>query len=74
MQGSIFKVMVEAGQTVAAGDVVCIVEAMKMENEVTAHKAGVVASVTAVPGASVQAGELLVRLTSVESPDGSVPQ
>ena len=74
MQGSIFKVMVEAGQAVAAGDVVCIVEAMKMENEVTAHKAGVVASVTAVPGASVQAGELLVRLTSVESPDGAVPQ
>ncbi len=64
MQGTIFKVMVEAGQTVAAGDVVCIVEAMKMENEVTAHKPGIVVSVPALAGASVQAGERLVSITS----------
>ena len=40
MQGTVLKVLVEVGQEIAAGDVVCIVEAMKMENEVAAHRRG----------------------------------
>ena len=67
MQGTIFKVLVETGQTVSSGDVVCIVEAMKMENEVTAHKAGVVAALVAAAGAGVQAGEVLMNITSAET-------
>ena len=42
MQGTVLRVLVEVGQEVAAGDVVCIVEAMKMENEVAAHQPGTV--------------------------------
>ena len=42
MQGTIVKVAVEEGQTVAAGDLVVVLEAMKMEQPLTAHKAGTV--------------------------------
>ncbi len=42
MQGTVVKVAVEEGQTVAAGDLMVVLEAMKMENPVTAHKDGVV--------------------------------
>ena len=40
MQGTVVKVAVEEGQTVSAGDLVVVLEAMKMENPVTAHKDG----------------------------------
>ena len=43
MQGNIFKVLVEKGATVEEGALICIIEAMKMENEITAHKAGKIA-------------------------------
>ena len=43
MQGNIFKVLVEEGADVEEGALVCIIEAMKMENEITAHKAGKIA-------------------------------
>src|SRR5215217_1331947 len=43
LQGNVFKVLVEQGATVEEGALVCIIEAMKMENEITAHKAGVIA-------------------------------
>ena len=42
LQGNLWKVLVEQGQTVEEGQLVCIIEAMKMENEITAHKAGVI--------------------------------
>ena len=42
LQGNMWKVLVEQGQTVEEGQLVCIIEAMKMENEITAHKAGVI--------------------------------
>ena len=41
LQGNIWKVLVKQGETVAEGELLCIIEAMKMENEITAHKAGV---------------------------------
>ncbi len=59
MQGTVLSVAVAEGQEVAAGDVICIVEAMKMENEVTAHTAGTVTSVHVEAGQGVTADELL---------------
>jgi acetyl-CoA/propionyl-CoA carboxylase biotin carboxyl carrier protein len=59
MQGTVLKVLVEVGQEIAAGDVVCIVEAMKMENEVAAHQAGTVRELGVAPGDAVQAGQPL---------------
>jgi acetyl-CoA/propionyl-CoA carboxylase biotin carboxyl carrier protein len=59
MQGTVLRVLVEAGQTVSAGDVVAIVEAMKMENEIAAHRDGTVTELRAAEGGSVAAGDVL---------------
>ena len=59
MQGTVLKVLVEVGQEVAPGDVVCIVEAMKMENEIAAHDAGTVKELRVSEGQGVAVGELL---------------
>ncbi len=59
MQGTVLRVLVEAGQAVSAGDVVAIVEAMKMENEVAAHRDGTVTELRAAEGGSVAAGDVL---------------
>ena len=50
LQGNMWKVLVEQGQTVEEGQLVCIIEAMKMENEITAHKAGVIAELAVKEG------------------------
>jgi acetyl-CoA/propionyl-CoA carboxylase biotin carboxyl carrier protein len=63
MQGTIVKVDVAAGDTVAAGQVVCVLEAMKMENNVTADVAGTVAEVKVEAGQAVGAGDLLLVIT-----------
>jgi len=62
MQGTILQVLVEPGQAVTAGDVVCILEAMKMENHIAAHRDGTVSEVAVTKGDVVQAGERLVAL------------
>ena len=62
MPGTILDVKVTAGQAVKKGDVLCVLEAMKMENDIPAPQDGVVASVSVSKGASVQAGDLLVSL------------
>ena len=49
----------QQGQTVAEGDLVAIIEAMKMENEITAHKAGVIAELPISVGDSVRSGDAL---------------
>jgi biotin carboxyl carrier protein len=59
MPGKIVRVLVEVGATVAAGDGVIVVEAMKMQNEMKAPKAGVVVSINAAEGATVSAGDVL---------------
>jgi acetyl-CoA/propionyl-CoA carboxylase biotin carboxyl carrier protein len=62
LQGNVFKVPVEEGQEVSEGDLVCVIEAMKMENEITAHKAGKVTQLAAKEGASVNPGDLLAKI------------
>ena len=62
MPGTILKVNVTEGQTVNAGDVLCVLEAMKMENEIMAPKDGTVTQVVVSKGASVDTGAPLVVL------------
>ena len=60
MPGNILKINVAAGQKVNEGDVVIILEAMKMENEITASKAGTVAQIVVTKGQVVETGSPLV--------------
>jgi acetyl-CoA/propionyl-CoA carboxylase biotin carboxyl carrier protein len=62
MQGTIVKVSVEEGQTIAAGDVVVVLEAMKMEQPLKAHKAGTVTGLQAEVGATVTNGAVICEL------------
>jgi 3-methylcrotonyl-CoA carboxylase alpha subunit len=62
MPGLVKTVFVAAGQAVAAGERLAVLEAMKMEHTLTAARAGVVAEVLVEPGAQVEAGAALVRL------------
>jgi acetyl-CoA/propionyl-CoA carboxylase biotin carboxyl carrier protein len=57
MQGTVLSVEVEEGQDVAAGQVICVVEAMKMENEITAHRDGTVTELSVAPGQAVKTGQ-----------------
>ena len=62
LQGAILKVAVEQGAEVSEGDLVCVIEAMKMENEITAHRAGKVSELPISQGASVNSGDLLAKI------------
>ncbi|GAB1508720.1 acetyl/propionyl/methylcrotonyl-CoA carboxylase subunit alpha [Actinophytocola sp. KF-1] len=62
MQGTIVKIAVEDGQTVEAGDLIVVLEAMKMENPVTAHKAGTVTGLNVGQGETVTQGTVLCEL------------
>ncbi|MFD7659457.1 acetyl/propionyl/methylcrotonyl-CoA carboxylase subunit alpha [Actinosynnema sp. NPDC059797] len=62
MQGTIVKVAVEDGKQVEAGELLLVLEAMKMENPVIAHKAGVVTGLAAEPGATVTQGTVLCEI------------
>jgi acetyl-CoA/propionyl-CoA carboxylase, biotin carboxylase, biotin carboxyl carrier protein len=64
LQGTVFKVVVEQGATVQEGDLICVIEAMKMENEITAHKSGIVSELPATVGASVSVGDTLAVITA----------
>ncbi|MGY2126089.1 acetyl/propionyl/methylcrotonyl-CoA carboxylase subunit alpha [Nocardia gipuzkoensis] len=62
MQGTVVKIAVAEGDRVEAGDLVAVLEAMKMEQPLTAHRAGVVRELTATVGATVHTGATLCRL------------
>jgi acetyl-CoA/propionyl-CoA carboxylase biotin carboxyl carrier protein len=71
MQGTVLTVLVAAGDTVRLGQVLCIVEAMKMENEVTAHWAGTVTEISVAPGSPVTTGQ---RICVIEAGSGDLPE
>jgi acetyl-CoA/propionyl-CoA carboxylase biotin carboxyl carrier protein len=56
LQGNLWKVLVKQGDTVEEGQLLCIIEAMKMENEITAHKSGTIVELPIVEGEAIQAG------------------
>ncbi|MBE6532514.1 MAG: biotin/lipoyl-binding protein [Ruminococcaceae bacterium] len=62
MPGTILDVKVSVGQSVKKGDVICVLEAMKMENDIPAPCDGVVASVNVQKGASVSANDIIATL------------
>lgn len=62
MPGTILKMNVKVGDKVEPNGLVCILEAMKMENEIFSEKGGVVASINAPAGASVQSGDIIITL------------
>jgi acetyl-CoA/propionyl-CoA carboxylase biotin carboxyl carrier protein len=64
LQGTVLKVSVEKGAAVDEGALICVIEAMKMENEITAHKAGTVSDLPIAVGASVANGDTLAVITS----------
>ena len=59
LQGNMWKVLVEKGATVEEGQLICIIEAMKMENEITAHKSGTIEDLPISEGAAIKSGDLL---------------
>ena len=63
LQGTVLKVAVEQGAAVEEGALVAVIEAMKMENEITAHKAGVVSELPIAVGASVATGDTLAVIS-----------
>jgi acetyl-CoA/propionyl-CoA carboxylase biotin carboxyl carrier protein len=62
MQGTIVKIVVEEGATVAAGDTIVVLEAMKMEQPLTAHKAGTVTGLSAEVGQTVSSGGVICEI------------
>jgi acetyl-CoA/propionyl-CoA/long-chain acyl-CoA carboxylase, biotin carboxylase, biotin carboxyl carrier protein len=66
LQGNMWKVLVKQGDTVAEGQLLCIIEAMKMENEITAHKAGTIVDLPIEEGEPIQAGAPIATIKSAE--------
>jgi acetyl-CoA/propionyl-CoA carboxylase biotin carboxyl carrier protein len=66
LQGNMWKVLVKQGDTVAEGQLLCIIEAMKMENEITAHKAGTIVELPIAEGEPIQAGAPIATIKSIE--------
>ncbi len=66
LQGNMWKVLVKQGDVVAEGQLLCIIEAMKMENEITAHKAGTIVELPIEEGAPIQAGAPIATIKSAE--------
>ncbi len=62
LQGSIFKVPVEQGAEVEEGTLICVIEAMKMENEITAHRAGKLVELNVKEGAPINAGDPICKI------------
>ncbi|APX32478.1 acetyl-/propionyl-CoA carboxylase subunit alpha [Brachybacterium sp. P6-10-X1] len=62
MQGTIVKIVAEEGQSVADGDLLIVLEAMKMEQPITAHRSGIVKNLAAEIGATVSAGAVLCQI------------
>ncbi|MBS1845516.1 MAG: carbamoyl phosphate synthase [Actinobacteria bacterium] len=62
LQGTILKVAVAEGAEVSEGDLICVIEAMKMENEITAHRSGKVTSLSVAEGAAIGSGDVIATI------------
>jgi acetyl-CoA/propionyl-CoA carboxylase biotin carboxyl carrier protein len=62
LQGTVVRVAVTPGTPVRRGDLICVVEAMKMENEISAHREGTVVAVHVEPGHAVRIGTVLATI------------
>ena len=62
MQGTIIKIAVTEGQQVSAGDQIAVIEAMKMEQPLTAHKSGTVTALSVAVGQAVTSGETICQI------------
>jgi acetyl-CoA/propionyl-CoA carboxylase biotin carboxyl carrier protein len=67
IQGTVLKVAVESGASVEEGALIAVIEAMKMENEITAHKAGTVSELPIAVGAAIGTGDTIAVITSAEA-------
>jgi acetyl-CoA/propionyl-CoA/long-chain acyl-CoA carboxylase, biotin carboxylase, biotin carboxyl carrier protein len=67
LQGNMWKVLAKQGDTVEEGQLLCIIEAMKMENEITAHKAGTITELPIMEGAPIQAGAPIATIKSASA-------
>ncbi|MGK2879535.1 MAG: acetyl-CoA carboxylase biotin carboxyl carrier protein subunit, partial [Mycobacterium sp.] len=67
MQGTVVKVAVAEGQLVVTGELVVVLEAMKMENPVTAHKDGIITALAVEAGAAVTQGTVLAEIKDAEA-------
>jgi acetyl-CoA/propionyl-CoA carboxylase biotin carboxyl carrier protein len=67
MQGTVLAVEVVEGEEVRAGQVICIVEAMKMENEITAHRDGVITELSVEAGEAVTSGQVVCVVAQDEA-------
>ena len=66
LQGNMWKVLVKQGDSVQEGQLLCIIEAMKMENEITAHKSGTIVELPIAEGAAIQAGAPIATIKSAD--------
>jgi acetyl-CoA/propionyl-CoA carboxylase biotin carboxyl carrier protein len=66
LQGNMWKVLVKQGDSVTEGQLLCIIEAMKMENEITAHKAGTISELPIAEGEPIAAGAPIATIKSPE--------
>ncbi|HEV2981272.1 MAG TPA: biotin carboxylase N-terminal domain-containing protein [Solirubrobacteraceae bacterium] len=64
LQGNMWKVLVKQGDTVQEGQLLCIIEAMKMENEITAHKSGTISDLPITEGSPIQAGAPIATIVT----------
>jgi acetyl-CoA/propionyl-CoA carboxylase biotin carboxyl carrier protein len=70
MQGTVLAVEVVEGEKVRAGQVICIVEAMKMENEITSHRQGHVTGLSVAPGEAVTTGQVICVVAQEDDTEG----
>ena len=67
LQGTMWKILVKPGDVVEEGQLLCIIEAMKMENEITAHKSGTIGNLPIKEGDPINAGAPIATITSAEA-------
>jgi acetyl-CoA/propionyl-CoA carboxylase biotin carboxyl carrier protein len=76
MQGTVVKVLVKVGDVIEAGQAVCVLEAMKMENNIVSELAGTVAEVRVQTGQSVGSGDVIAVIgaaAAIRAPAGPQP-